>query len=178
MCHYHVCRTPSKCRLIASCFLWRYMLYSLSYCTIPTTNFIPKGIFASPTTIAQQVNSVGASLIVWAGCGVIAMFGSLAYTELGTMYPNSSGGEYIYIKKAFGDLPAFLFTFTSVFITKPATMTLIALTCGDYLMEAVGGDPKYSKLVAFVLLGKFNISKAYWLPDVSLSDGSVAIREG
>uniref|UniRef100_A0A7M5WTC4 Uncharacterized protein n=1 Tax=Clytia hemisphaerica TaxID=252671 RepID=A0A7M5WTC4_9CNID len=98
---------------------------------------IGSGIFASPTTIAERVQSPGATLLVWTGCGLIAMFGALCYVELGTMYPNESGGEYIYIQKAFGDLPAFLLAFTSVSIIKPSSMALIALTCGDYLMVAI-----------------------------------------
>ena len=117
------------------------------------------GIFASPTTIAERVQSPGATLLVWTGCGLIAMFGALCYTELGTMYPDESGGEYIYIQKAFGDLPAFLLAFTSVSIIKPSSMALIAITCGDYLMVAISGtdaNPAYSKLIAFILLGKLS----------------------
>ena len=104
------------------------------------------------------MGSPGSTLLVWVGCGAIAMCGSLCYTELGTMYPNASGGEYVYIQKAFGDLPAFLLSFTSVLIIKPSSMAIIALTCGDYVIEAVttgkGADPGYAKLIAFFLLGK------------------------
>ena len=122
-----------------------------------TTFLLQKGIFASPTTIARQMGSPGAILLVWAGCGVIAMLGALCYVELGTMYPDASGGEYVYIQKAFGDLPAFLLSFTSVLIIKPSSMAIIALTCGDYIIEALtggSGDQAYAKLIAFFLLGK------------------------
>ena len=107
------------------------------------------------------MGSPGATLLVWAGSGVIAMCGALCFTELGTMYPNASGGEYFYIRKAFGDLPAFLLSFTSVLIIKPSSMAIIALTCGNYIIEAVTGGaadtahPGYAKLIAFALLGKF-----------------------
>lgn len=45
----------------------------------------------------DNVNSTGATLIVWVVCGVFAMLAALSYCELGSMYPNSSGGEYYYI---------------------------------------------------------------------------------
>ena len=53
---------------------------------------IGSGIFASPSSVSNYVGSTGASLVVWAGCGVIAMFASLSYCELGTMFPDASGG--------------------------------------------------------------------------------------
>lgn len=116
---------------------------------------IGSGIFASPKTVMVMTNSVGSSLLVWAACGVIAMFASLVYVELGTMFP-SNGAEFTYILKAFGDLPAFLFIFVNVFLIKPASFCLVALTCGDYLMEAFQRDHSstaYVKLIASALIG-------------------------
>ena len=65
---------------------------------------IGSGIFS----VANRVESVGASLLVWTGCGVITMLGSLCYLELGTTFPKS-GGEVVYLREAFGPLPAFMF---------------------------------------------------------------------
>ena len=54
---------------------------------------IGSGIFASPKSVSNYAQSPGASLVIWSGCGVIAMLASLSYCELGTMFPNASGGE-------------------------------------------------------------------------------------
>jgi L-type amino acid transporter 9 len=44
------------------------------------------------------------------------------------MIPNS-GGEYTYILSAFGQLPAFLFVWTSVLVTRPGSLAIISLVC-------------------------------------------------
>lgn len=129
-------------------------------------NIIGSGIFASPSSVFAQVNSAGASLIVWSGCGILAMACALLWMELGTTFPNASGGEYVYLYKAFGPLPAFLYVFVNVFFSKPATLCLISLTCGNYIITALGSevDERYSKLVGALLLGN---SSSGWLPFLS-----------
>ena len=52
-------------------------------------NMIGSGIFASPRSVARNTKSVGLSLIVWSGCGIIAIFGALSYIELGLMVRKS-----------------------------------------------------------------------------------------
>lgn len=111
---------------------------------------IGSGIFASPAAVSNFAQSTGASLVIWAGCGMIAMFASLSYCELGTMFPNASGGEYHYLKEAFGDLPAFLYAYVQIIVVRPAQVAIICLTCGNYLMVAALGYniPMYAKIIA------------------------------
>lgn len=111
---------------------------------------IGSGIFSSPSAVMKNVNSVGATLIIWVVCGVFAMLSSLAYCELGSMYPNSSGAEYTYLLQAFGPVPAFLFSFTSTIVIKPSSLSIIALVCGKYIMVAIEGEDVnwISKLIA------------------------------
>ena len=50
---------------------------------------IGSGIFASPRSVARRTGSVGLSLVVWCGCGLIAIGGALSYLELGLMFQQS-----------------------------------------------------------------------------------------
>ena len=136
---------------------------------------IGSGIFISPTGILTEVNSVGLSLIVWLGCGLLAMFGCLCYTELGT-FITKSGGEYAYLKEAFGRIPAFLFAWTSMIIIRPASGAIIALIFAEYVAKPFYPDCEAPvavlKLLACLCLGKihwcvalfflFLITKNYW----------------
>ena len=118
---------------------------------------IGSGIFISPTGILTEVNSVGLSLIVWLGCGLLAMFGCLCYTELGT-FITKSGGEYAYLKEAFGRIPAFLFAWTSMIIIRPASGAIIALIFAEYVAKPFYPDCEAPvavlKLLACLCLGK------------------------
>lgn len=95
---------------------------------------IGSGIFASPRYVMENSGSVGLTLIVWSLCGVLAMFGALCYSELGTMIP-LSGAEYVYLLEGFGPLAAFLYSWTSVIVLKPSQVAIICLAFGAYVIE-------------------------------------------
>ncbi|KAI5102575.1 b(0,+)-type amino acid transporter 1-like isoform X1 [Silurus meridionalis] len=88
---------------------------------------IGSGIFMSPQTVLLNIGSPGASLVIWACCGLLSMLASLSYAELGTVI-RESGGEYIYIIRTSGKLMAFIFAFTSVLVVRPTSMTGLALS--------------------------------------------------
>jgi len=95
---------------------------------------IGSGIFLTPTSILVQVNSVGASLCIWAATGVLVTMGSLCYCELALMI-KKSGGEYNYIRAAYGDVMAYLFAWTSIIVTKPSSFAIISLGFAQYVTE-------------------------------------------
>ncbi|XP_010205985.2 B(0,+)-type amino acid transporter 1 [Colius striatus] len=92
---------------------------------------IGSGIFVSPKTVLQNVGAVGPCLTIWAACGVLATLGALCFAELGTMI-TKSGGEYPYLMEAFGPIPAFLFSWTSLLVTKPSSFAIICLSFAEY----------------------------------------------
>ncbi|XP_062066125.1 b(0,+)-type amino acid transporter 1-like [Lepus europaeus] len=92
---------------------------------------IGSGIFMSPQGVLVHMGSPGASLVVWAACGLLAMLGALCYAELGALIPES-GGEYVYILRTFGSLPAFLAVYTLVLVGRPAAISAISLSFAEY----------------------------------------------
>ncbi|XP_034965883.1 b(0,+)-type amino acid transporter 1 [Zootoca vivipara] len=96
---------------------------------------IGSGIFMSPEWVLRNIGSLAGSLIIWASCGLLSTCGALSYAELGTLI-KESGGEYIYILRTFGSLPAFLFAFTSVIVVRPAGVTAISLSFAEYTVAA------------------------------------------
>ena len=100
---------------------------------------IGSGIFVSPTGLLDRTGSVAMSLIVWTACGVVSMFGALAYAELGTMIP-SSGAEYSYFMEAFGPFPAYMFSWVSTFIIKPSQLAIICMSFAAYAVEAFASE--------------------------------------
>ncbi|XP_071838363.1 cystine/glutamate transporter-like [Apostichopus japonicus] len=101
---------------------------------------IGTGIFVSPTGILRGVDgSVGWAFTIWITCAVIAMCGALTYTELASSF-TKSGGEFIFIKEAFGPVLAFLRIWTLVAILGPASIAVQSLTVANYLITPFMGD--------------------------------------
>lgn len=96
-------------------------------------SMIGSGIFMSPQGVLVYMGSPGASLVVWAVCGLLATLGALCYAELGTLVPES-GGEYTYILRTFGSLPAFLVIYMFVLVGRPATIAAISLSFAEYVL--------------------------------------------
>ncbi|HEU4586716.1 MAG TPA: amino acid permease, partial [Gemmatimonadaceae bacterium] len=76
---------------------------------------IGSGIFFTPSETAQALPTAGWVLAVWAMGGVVAFAGALTYAELGALIPEA-GGAYVYIREAFGGLPAFLYGWMSLLL--------------------------------------------------------------
>lgn len=123
---------------------------------------IGSGIFISPTGILAMSNSIGLSLIVWLGCGVLAMLSSLCYTELGTAI-QKSGAEYAYLKEAFGPIPAFLFAWTGIIINRPSICAIVSLIFAEYVAKpfypTCRPPESVIKLLGLACVGK---AKAKW----------------
>ncbi|XP_077976188.1 uncharacterized protein LOC144432048 [Styela clava] len=93
---------------------------------------IGSGIFLSPKSILANAESVGASLCCWAGCGVLATLSAISYIELGLMI-KKSGGEYNYLKEAYGEAIGFVFAWTSIIISKPSSFAIISIGFAQYV---------------------------------------------
>ncbi len=85
---------------------------------------IGSGIFLVPTEMMQAVGSARIVYLAWLVGGLLSFFGALTYAELGAMKPQA-GGEYVYVRDAYGPLAGFLYSWTWFLIAKPASIATI-----------------------------------------------------
>ncbi len=85
---------------------------------------IGSGIFLVPAEMMQAVGSARLVYLAWVVGGLLSFFGALTYAELGAMKPQA-GGEYIYVRDAYGPLPGFLYAWTWFTVAKPASIATI-----------------------------------------------------
>ncbi len=71
-------------------------------------------------------------MLLWVAGGLIAIAGALTYAELGTMFPEA-GGQYHYLKQAFGPMWGFLFGWTSLLAIQAGPVAYLGVAFGDYL---------------------------------------------
>ncbi|XP_027027813.1 b(0,+)-type amino acid transporter 1-like isoform X7 [Tachysurus fulvidraco] len=107
---------------------------------------VGSGIFISPQIVLLNIGSPGASLVTWAGCGLLSMLASLSYAELGTVICES-GGEYIYTLRTSGNFMAFLYAFTSVLFVRPTSLSGSALSFALYAVAPFYEDCEPPALV-------------------------------
>jgi APA family basic amino acid/polyamine antiporter len=100
---------------------------------------IGSGIFRTPAVIAGHVDDLGLFIGAWIAGGLVALAGALTVAELACLYPRS-GGIYVYVREAFGKLPAFLFGWAELLILRPAAYGAIAVTSAEYLLRVFGAD--------------------------------------
>jgi len=111
---------------------------------------IGSGIFRVPSTIAAESGSVGAVALVWVLGGVISLCGALTIAELAALFPRA-GGLYVYLREAYGPLPAFLFGWSWFFIRSAASAGT-ALVFVAYLRTFVPLDDVGQRVVAVALI--------------------------
>src|SRR6202041_2555626 len=87
---------------------------------------IGSGIFLVPAEMMQAVGSAKLVYLAWVVGGMLAFFGALTCAELGAMKPQA-GGEYVYVRDAYGPLGGFLYAWTWFAIPKPASVATVAI---------------------------------------------------
>lgn len=93
---------------------------------------IGSGIFRVPSVAASEGGSLEAVALLWTVGAGLTLFGALTVAELAALFPRA-GGIYVYLKEAFGPLPAFLFGWTRLLVIQPALLGGIALILSAYV---------------------------------------------
>jgi APA family basic amino acid/polyamine antiporter len=108
------------------------------------SNVIGGGILFTPPQVAASVPSALLFLSTWAAGGLLAFAGAIAYAELAALRPRA-GGEYVYLRAAYGPVAAFLTGWTSFVAGFPgaiaANAVFFAVYLGRFIPAAGNADP-------------------------------------
>ncbi|HEX6911238.1 MAG TPA: amino acid permease, partial [Longimicrobium sp.] len=125
---------------------------------------IGSGIFRVPSGVAERVETLGAFALIWIVGGLVALVGALTIAELAAMFPRS-GGIYVFLREAYGPLPAFLFGWTELLVIRPSALGAIAMIFAEYAGRLFGYGPEWVRWVAagtILVLASANIRSIRW----------------
>ncbi len=116
---------------------------------------IGSGIFRTPASVTNRLPGPLALFVVWVSGGIVALFGALTLAEVAGAFPET-GGIFVFIRRSWGRLPAFLFGWAELAIIRAAAVGAIATTFAEYLLRVLGYDPgvaPYDGWVHYVAAG-------------------------
>lgn len=132
-------------------------------------NVIGVGIFTTTGFIAADLADAWLIIAVWVLGGGLTLMGALTYGELGAAFPRA-GGDYVYLREAYGPLAGFLVGWIGFMIINPGSIASLALGLVEYLLPLVTGQaaearPVTAKAVALgaiVLFSALNVVSLRW----------------
>ena len=120
---------------------------------------IGSGIFLVPSEMMRDAGSSSLVYLAWIVGGLLSLFGAMTYAELSAMFPYA-GGEYVYLRGAYGNTTAYLYMWTWFAVAKPASIaamsvglvrTLEFLPSLGWLTQTAIVNLKWSQLVAIAV---------------------------
>src|SRR3954471_22160266 len=131
---------------------------------------IGSGIFRTPAGVANRLPGPLPIFLVWIAGGITALCGALTLAEVAGAFPET-GGIYVFIRRGFGTLPAFLFGWAELSIIRAAAVGAIATTFAEYFLRVLGFDPgvapydnwvHYVAALAIALISVLNYVGVRW----------------
>lgn len=120
---------------------------------------IGSGIFIVSADITRNTGSAGWLILVWVITGFMTITAALSYGELSGMFPKA-GGQYIYLKEAWGKLPAFLYGWSFFAVIQTATIAAVGVAFAKFTAYLV---PGFSEDIVAFDLGFLKVSPAQLL---------------
>lgn len=118
---------------------------------IIVSNTIGSGIFTTTGFLARDIGNPILILGLWVLGGIIALSGAVSYGYLAAKHPQS-GGEYIFIKERFSELPAFLSGWTSLLIGFSASIAAAAIAFSEYFLAISEWHFIDTRMIALALI--------------------------
>jgi APA family basic amino acid/polyamine antiporter len=100
---------------------------------------IGTGVFLKTATMSQLVGSPSTVLLAWLAAGLLSLAGALTYAELAAMMPKA-GGEYVFLREAYGDLLAYLFGWSSLMLIASGGLAAVSTALASFLAAFVPLD--------------------------------------
>ena len=119
---------------------------------------IGSGIFVNPAEVARHVGTPLLIVGVWVLGGIVALAGAFVYAELAARRPEV-GGQYAYLRDAYGPMPAFLYGWSLLLVIQSGGMAAVAITFARYFNELTAfGAARWrrSRVSALALLTLIN----------------------
>jgi len=116
-------------------------------------SMIGSGIFIVSSDMVRQVGSSGWLILIWILTGLITVIAAVSYGELSAMFPKA-GGQYVYLKEAYGKLTAFLYGWSFFAVIQTGTIAAVGVAFSKfaaYLYEPVSDENILFELGAFKL---------------------------
>src|SRR5918999_4595240 len=101
-------------------------------------NVIGTGVFLKARVMTCNVGTPGMVLTVWVVAGLLILAGALTYAELAAMMPRA-GGEYVFVREAYGRPLGFLYGWMQIFIAKTGSQASLAVAFALFFNELTGG---------------------------------------
>jgi amino acid transporter len=98
---------------------------------------IGSGIFFKANIVAGSVGRFDLVLLVWIVCGILSLLGALATAELGAMMPHA-GGQYVYLREAYGPLSAFLWGWAEFWMMRAGSVAALAVAFSQAFFRSAG----------------------------------------
>jgi len=131
-------------------------------------SIVGAGIFLVSAFVAQEVHSPAAFLGAWLIGGGVALAGALTNGELGGLFPRS-GGEYVYLREAYGPAFGFLSGWTSFWIGFPGSIAALAAGFGSTLATMLGWTAPHAPvaiglaaIAALTVLNSLGLEAGKW----------------
>lgn len=105
-------------------------------CAMIVGLIVGAGIFGTPSIVAGAVGDTTTLFAVWIAGGLFSIVGALCYAELATSFP-SAGGEYHFIRRAYGHSLAFLYGWARMTVIVAGSIAVFAYLFGDYMSRVI-----------------------------------------
>src|SRR6266576_1046706 len=141
---------------------------------------IGSSIFLTAKDIAGPLPHPLRFLLVWVMGGVISLCACVAFAELGSMFPDS-GGQYVYLREAYGDLPAFLYGWMLFTVANGGTIAALSVASAAYLGNIIPAISQEHVVFAAVgvvvtrahLFALASIAVVTWINVIGLRRGAI-----
>ncbi|MCS6808063.1 MAG: amino acid permease [Bacteroidota bacterium] len=150
---------------LANAQYFRRELGVVSSTMIVVGSMIGSGIFIVSADIARTVGSPTLLMAVWLATGILTLIAALSYGELASMMP-AVGGQYVYLREAYGSLIGFLYGWTFFLVIQTGTIAAVAVAFAKFTAELL---PVFGMSNVLLSLGAVKISAGQLLAIASIA---------